>query len=629
MGYEQQNSNTAYSSQSQWWEEDDPHMAMVSALKSLDDENGHRRELNKHHLRLYSNRLALGLDGADWSLFDQGDKLKLNIVKSVVNTATATIATNRTRPMYLTKRGSREQRKRGKDLGRFSLGQFYANRFYRKGNLVFRDGGIFGDGFLKVVPGKFGTIDMKRIISDDIIVDDMETRDGEPRSMMEHRLVDRKTLIARFPDKKWEIDQADFLRDQLAINRNRIADPVSVLFGYRLPNEPGKPGRKSIVCSTCTLDDDKEWLRDKKWPSELRFPYSHFCYDPPVLGYHGSGLAEDLNPIQIEINYILQKIQRLMTLATSQVWVEQGSKVNVSSINNEDWSVNTYRGRPPIFMAVQAVSQEYFLHLDRLWARGFESIGQSQMVATGQKPSGIEAAKALRTLRDVTSRRFLHVQQEWDEWMLDSSELMLDAARELSKTDKGYRVLAKYRDGIEEIDFKDVDLERDKYLMQVHPVSLLPDEPAGQMQTLKEFGEIDPVIRDNLMEHMQYPDLEEAVQRALAPRRHVELIVEEILDKGDEGYEPPDGYMRLDMAIPYVRAEISKARLEGAEPKNIELLQEWLLNASSIVDKMRMEAAAMQGQVPGGPAAPGPQEPPAGPALAPPSSPQSGPMPPV
>lgn len=580
-----------------WWLSEEPHRLIADAIRGLDQEQNYRSELNRRHLRFYSARMAAGLKGDDWSSTDDDGRLRLNVVKAVVNTAVAWIATNKVRSMFLTEKGNREQRERGKKLGQFVVGLRKHLGLHNTGMLVFRDGGIFGDGFIKVMPtykygagGKRldGDIIAERVLCEDLIVDDVESTHGNPRNIIQHAEVDPECVIDEFGKKfKDEVHDSVRIRESLVPHSGRAISPVSLMEAFHLGGE-NDPGRH-VLCT------DKVTIIDEPWGS--RFPYARWGWDPPIRGYFAIGIAEELASIQREINYLLKKIQTLMTLATSQVWVEKGSGVNLARISNADFAAREYKGRPPIFMAVQAVSPEYFAQLDRLWERAFEVIGVSQMSATGEKPKGLSTGTAVRNYRDITTRRFLHVQQRWEDFNVDEvDDRLVDAARQIAKETGRYKMLTSTGKYVEDLDFKKVDLDRDKYIMQAHPVSFLPDEPAGQMQTLKEFGDISPEIQKQLITSLTYPDLEDAVARANGAQRLCDLLIQRMLDDGEA--RVPDAFIDPAVSIPMFRAAIMDAEIDGVPDERIQLLRDFVVETQRLWAPPTPPAA---GAMPAGP----------------------------
>lgn len=570
---------------SPWWKasEGSAHKEIVDLIRALDDEQSYRAELNLHHMRLYSNRLALGLNSTDWASYEQSDKLKLNIVKAVVDAATAQISTEKTRPMFLTEKGNYSEQAKGRMLGKFSIGQFSAVKQYTLDQNVFRDACIFGSGFEKIYRSvdemdegeKKSKLSAERVFPDELVVDDAECKYGYPRCLYQIKDIASEVLSEEYPDFADEIEEAEQIREPSS-HRMTAASPVSVVEAWHLPSCNGaKDGRHVICVSSATL-------LDEPWEHQ-NFPFVKFDWQTPVLGYFGIGLAEELCPIQVEINYILQKVQKLMNLATTQVWIQKGSLVN-KSITNEDFGVREYSGNlPPVFMTVAAISPEYYGQLDRLWNRGFEVSGVSLLSATSQKPSGLNSGEAIRRYTDVGSKRFLHVKQRWEQFRNDVAEQMIDVARDIEKDEGGYKVIASDKRGIEELKFSDVNLERDKYLIQVHPVAFLPDTPSGKMEALRDLRDVaSPDLQAQLINNLDYPDLDAATSLINAPMKLVDLIIERIIDHGD--YRPPEPLMNLKLAVPRILLALNKADVEGVPEDRLDLLRRWLSEADALLN---------------------------------------------
>ncbi len=603
-----------------WWDktvgQDKVHQHITSAVKWLDDNQSYRTLAIQDAVSLYNNRDTMGLSGADYARASSsaGD-LKLNLVKSVVDTLVAHISTNKTRPMFLTSKGKHDVQERAKKLNRFAAGQLYQTRFYSKvGPRVFRDACLTGKGIAHFY-AKDANVAAERVFPGDILIDDIEARDADPRQMFRHREVAREVLIARYPDAEKAILDGQLVRNRHSARSSQLSDPISVVEAWHLPSKPGaKDGRHVLATSAGALFDAK-WERDA-------FPFAWMDWTDPLLGWWPTGLVHELDGLQVEINYILQKVQRLMTLATSQVWVHKGSKVNTGRMSNEDFGVNEYEGVAPTFMAVQAVSPEYFSHLDRLWNRGFEIAGISQLAAQAKKPGGIDSAVALREFKDSQTQRFLDVEQAYEKLHLDAVEQMIYVAKEIDESEEGgYQILAKGTRDAERIKWSDVELERDSYVLQAYPTNMLPAMPAAKVQTAKEFGETFPEMKPHLLSLFEFPDIEGAVGTVNAAAEYVEMIISEMLDHGR--YHPPEPLLvsRPDfqsMAVVRMSQRYLRAKLDGVPEERLQLVLDWLEQSQAIAQPPAPPAPPAPPGPPG--AAPGP-----GPMIPPP--PMPGPVP--
>ena len=109
-----------------WWKEGSDSQSVASSIfttvQMLDDMQEAQRGALLHHLRLYSNRQASSFTGQEYSsAANAGQQIRLNVVKSCIDTALAHIATNKPRPLYQTSGGDFEQREPPPRFGKFIL----------------------------------------------------------------------------------------------------------------------------------------------------------------------------------------------------------------------------------------------------------------------------------------------------------------------------------------------------------------------------------------------------------------------------------------------------------------------------------------------------------------------------
>lgn len=599
-----------------WWEESkgEAHARVFATFEHLDNIQSHHRIANLHHLRLYSNRIAAGMGGRDYAVQESGEKLKLNIVKTVIDAATAQIATNRPRPMYLTERGNAELKTRAKRLSKFVMGQFYALDQYDLSLDVFRDACIFGTGYEKIYEVG-GRICAERVFPNEILVDDHEAKYGEPQQLFQHKQVNREVLASAYKKHRAEIALASLVRED-SLYSESIADPVSVIEAWHLPSAPGAKDGRHVICTSNVT------LVDKPWESD-RFPFAVFRWSKAPLGFLGIGISEELTPIQVEINFLLQKAQVIMNALTNSVWVKKGEIDG--RISNKMNSVNTYKNTPPVALTLGGVPPEILQQIEALYRKAFEIVGISQLQAQSQKPAGLNSGEALKTYNDIGSQRFQHVGQRWEHFHVRQvAELILDRAREIEERGDGdLRVLAQGDRDVEEIRFSDVYIERDKYVTKVWPVSLFPDTPAGKLDTIEKLAGVSPEIQRYIMPLLDFPDLDAIRARVSAPYDIVEKMIEAMLERGQP--QTPLPYMDFGLARNMGTLALLQAEKENVPEERKELLRVWL---DKIDDMQALEATPPP--APNQPAVPGPAQPPdpmaAGPL--PPGMPPPG-MPPM
>jgi len=564
------------SNRAPWWQsdKDDAHGDVFASVKRLDDVQSYRRSLNLHHLRMYSNRAASGLTGKSYTQNISDDRLKYNLVRSAIDAAVAHIGTKRPRPMYLTEAGNHSAKVRAKRLGQFVMGQFYATNQYMVSQDVFRNASIFGTGIQKFFE-EGGVIGTESIFPDEILVDDEECRTAPPRQLFHHKSVSREVLRAQFPEHKDAINGADVIRED-DYSGESISDRVSIVEAWHKASGPdAKDGRHVICISNATL-------LDEEFTGE--FPFAVWRWSKEPLGFWGTGIAEELAPLQVELNYLLGKVQKLMTLATTMWFEQKGS--GIARLSNQDFSRNTYKGAPPQVVNVQPVHVQYFQQIESIWAKGFQIIGLSQMHAQSERPAGLNSGTAIRTYHDIGSARFMHVGHRWENYHTrEVAERILDQARAVEERGDGdVRVLAAGNKEIEEINFSDVSIERDKYVVKVFPTSLLPDTPQGKLEQIEALAKAVPGIQEHLLELLDVPDLDSVRNRITAGNRLLEKHIEAMVDKGEPMTPLP--FMKLEQALQQVTLAILQAEHDGVDENNIELLREY----ASVIEDMLARA---------------------------------------
>jgi len=608
-----------------WWKvKDKVHEALCGDIKTLQGKLTYRSNQNLDYLRLYSNMNVQSLHGDAYDQPDpyNADRLVLNIVQSIINAVTAKISTNRPRCMPMTEGGDWELQQQAKQLAKFFDGQFYQSQIYRTSRIIFRDACIFGTGAIKCHVDwrdpKNPQIVAERKLIEDILVDPIDGRYGNPRMLHEVQDMSREVAFATWPDKKRELESAtQWGYDQ--ITESAYANPVTIAEGWHLPSSPtAGDGRHVIACDTGNLVDED-------WKIE-RFSTAFFKWIEEALGFYGGALTAQLVGIQVEINKILMKISQHMHLASSFICASRGTKIVKEHLVNTPWSFLEHTGDAPTFITVAAISPEYFMQLDRLYAKAFEIAGITQLFATGLKPKGLDSKPAQREYKDTESERFMDVSQAWEELHFrDIPEILVDCAKEIDESKEGgYSVLAVNEDGmdntLERIAWEDVNLDRDKYILQLHPTSFLPKSPAFKFQAVKEILEVSPELQPYALKLLNYPDLEAVTKRLTAPIDYIEMVTDRMLYGKSEDledlYDPPDAFTDLPKALEISRGKLLRAKIDKAPEERLDLLMRYMTECERLqkqmeADMMQQAAAAMQppppemGMAPGMPPGPG------------------------
>jgi hypothetical protein len=588
-----------------WWDRaevktESVYKPIKETTERLGEDQRYRQELNLRHMRLYGNQqylqslqpglYAAGATSARSSNLATGrrERLTLNIVQSVIDTLVSKIAKAKPRVMFLTSGGDRVQKERAQRLSRFLDGVFYWAKAYKKAVEVFRDGCVFGTGFLKVFI-KDDEIKMERVFPNEIMVNEAEGVYGEPRSLYQLKYHDRAKLMAAFPDKKGEIAAAEGPPSHGGGGRAiTYSNQVLVVEAWHLPSGPGaRDGRHAMVLESATLFDE-EYTRD-------RFPFVEFRYGSSLLGYFGQGLSEILTPIQVEINRILAVIQRaLEVVGVPWIFIERGAKVVKGHMQNVPGVIINYTGnKPPQVSSHQAINPEQYIQVDRLYNRGFEIAGVSSLSAQSKKPSGLDSGKALLTFNDIESERFAITGQGYEAFFVELGDHCIELATVIDKkmkaegNAKGYVVTAAGKDEVEEIEWSKVSLKESRFVMQPYPVSSLPKTPAGRLQFVQEMAQGGIIDRETALQLLDFPDLDNTISLLTASREDLEGVIEE-LEKGN--FVAPEPTQDLITGVQMVQQGLRRAARKGASEAVQEAFRNWLLDAQALLAEAQQPA---------------------------------------
>src|SRR5690606_14587522 len=133
----------------------------------------------------------------------------------------------------------------------------------------------------------------------------------------------------------------------------------------------------------------------------------------------------------VEINFIAQKLQELMNLATTQLWMRKGEAAG--QLDNRNMAIRTYKNTPPTVLNIAPAHSQFYEQIDRLVMRAYELSGISMASATSQAPVGLKSGEAIKRHNEIGSRRFQHVGQAWEQLILDLAETLLDEARDIEE----------------------------------------------------------------------------------------------------------------------------------------------------------------------------------------------------
>lgn len=598
-----------------WWtlKGDEAAKSVTSTLQLLKESQKPRAMSYVAGTRLYGNVSALATTGYFMGVSTSTvgtpgsrEKITYNVVQSATDTVTSKMAKNKPRPFFLSSGGNYRAHRKARRLNKFVDGVFYENKVYQLGPIIFRDGAVWGDGTVKVVD-KHGRVAFERVLPTEIFVDEVEALVGQPRQMHHVRPCDRRKLAEMYPEYAKQIAAVDAVQIDPGSQRANVSDMVLVRESWHLPSGPdADDGKHLLTIEDYAISDMEPWEHDF-------FPFARFRWCPRLVGYWSQSLAEQLQPTQFELNRLKQSVQRAQYMASKSVtWIPKGSNVPKEFINNADAVVIEYTGgRPPHREVYPIVPPEIYQEIEQLKREAFELAGISLLSATSQKPAGLDSKVALREFSDIESDRFRTIGQEYENFFIDLAKIALAMARDIAKKHGGkYVVKARGRGSMEQVEWSDIALEEDDYGLECFPVSSLPRDPAGRLQTITEYAQAGYLTPREARRLLDFPDLESVESLANAAEDWLVQCLDKIVDEGK--FTSPQPYNDLKLGRELALQYYNVGQAKGLEEDRLEMLRRWLMQIDAIEKKAAMAAAAqtppqlsvLPGGMPGAPTAP-------------------------
>lgn len=532
-----------------WWLEKDEDKAAAQMLTSaayLKETQAYRYRQAAIYARLYGNQSLYSFAGSNMSKMDQTQGLPqerptFNIIQSAVDTLVSRISQSRPKPVFLTDGGDYKQRTLAKKLNNFVGGEFYHTKAYELATTCLRDALVEGTGVIHTYETQEQRVGLERVLLTELLIDPNEAMYGDPRQLYRLKLVDRAVLIANFPAYKKKLEKASKATPDNSVDSSKsVSDLVMVVEGWRLPS--GKDtgdGRHTIAVSSGSLLDEEY--------TKSRFPFSFLHYSPRLLGFWAQGVAEQLMGTQMELNSILFTISKAIKLVgVPRVFIEDGSKVVSSHLNNDVGAIIKFRGTKPIYEVAPSNSQDLYAERDKLIQYGYQQCGVSALQASSAKPQGLDSGEAIRSYDDISTDRFASLARRYDNLFIDLAYQIIDLAKDICDREGSYSTVYPNKDSTKEINLKKADLVEDTFIIQCFTQSSLPKDPAGRLAKITEMVQSGMVTLQEGRRLLDYPDLEQIEKLANAGEERIFQILDDIIETGK--YTPPDPFMDLELA---------------------------------------------------------------------------------
>jgi hypothetical protein len=162
--------------------------------------------------------------------------------------------------------------------------------------------------------------------------------------------------------------------------------------------------------------------------------------------------------------------------------------------------------------------------------------------------------------------------------------------------DKGgsYEVTFPQSNFVETIDWKDINIDEDQYVLKAFPTSSLSDDLTGRLSDVQELAQAGFISPRTAQRLMGMPDVEMLDTLTSAAENRIHQMLENILDDGD--FEPPETNHDLTLAGQLWLQYYNYAQYMGAPVERMNLLLKWKSQLTAVTQVAAVGAAQMQAQ---------------------------------
>lgn len=563
-----------------WWKEksDEERAKEIGyTIRFIQNHQSNRIEQLTVSTRLYGQTSPYNLIGTAFTRANsvqsnpQSQRLSYNLCSSVIDTLVAQIAKNKVVPTFITSGGIWGQQKRAEDLSKFASGAFYEQKIHEKKVYMFRDGAMWGDGILHIYRDDKDRAAAERVVPHELVVDMVESMVTKPMQLHRVKVVDRNVLAEKFPDHEEDIMKATPASPE-DIGSQTAADLITVAESWHLKSGDDADDGLHVIC----LPDAGEILFQEEYDKDY-FPFVFFQYSKRPLGFWGQGACERLQNLQGEINRTMITIQKChWMMGGPKIFLPNGSKVATQHLNNEIASI-IQGDIAPQYMTPPMVQEQMYDWVDKLKGYGYQQEGISEMQSSSLIPQGIKSGSAIRDYDQIAENRQLFIGQQIEQAELEIVRQMIEVVRDIYKDKKKYEVNFMNANFLETIDWSDVCLDRDEYVLKAFPTSELPEEPSARLETVQEYmqaGLFSPRTGKRLM---RTEDIEMQVDLDDAAENLIFKTIDEILYQGKKADKErrPDAEWDLQAAAQITLQYLNFAKLNNCPENRLRELRKF------------------------------------------------------
>lgn len=462
-----------------------------------------------------------------------------NKTQAIVDNVCAKQVEQEVKATFQTEDGDFMAHTMAEQIDKFVYGEFYRLKIFKKQQMGRRDSCLAGIGLIKFYQ-RFKKVAAERVLPLEILFDEQACISAEPTEIYQSRYLPRDFVIASLLDK----NDPDYDDKVAAICAQETQFPlffapgsqkemVHLIEGWHLSSDSDMDepdGRHILSCGDVALVDEVWKYTD--------FPFAIITWSDAPLGAYPQGLVEQLAPLQLELNKAYRRrAHSLHLLSVPRIWQPASTKIS-AEYNNAIGNVYKFTGQKPEVEAAPSFNPE----LDRYIAemkQDMDLLARVNPMQSGDMPSRFDSRPALREAQEIADQPHAWFSKSCEDFSMQCAQQIIRVAREIVEEHGSYQAFGRAKDFVERIDWKECDLEDNRFVMRPEPTSLLPTTPTGKRLVIQDM--VDRNMFDDKADAWEMlagmPDVDAITSRKLAPRRLTEKQVYSIVKKGK--YLPP------------------------------------------------------------------------------------------
>jgi hypothetical protein len=522
----------------------------------------------------YSKNHGLLGGASNDNAFGTGTRLNFNLTAIGIDTLTAKLASITCMPQAVTNKATAKGRQTAEDINFVVKGIYHKYDIDNLMVMAHRDAMCNRAGFIKICVEE-KELYVERIFADEVVVDLLDGYYNDPYKIVHRKTMPKSVLLMQYPTFAKEIESANTVL--MRVGNYNVTTPCVVIAEAWCKNTYKEKGRHVVCIETATFVDE-EWDKDY-------LPILKFDYNPPIVGWTGQSVVDELEPIQRELDKLFLVMQTILkNVSVPRIFYDTNSMMNKEHFTNRVGGIigmDLKNGVPPIVHNGAAMPPEIPAQIEFLISQGYARIGITPTDTQGQMPQGInqQSGEALKSLTQIAAERWKFLKSIFERAHIRLLEVLL---KEISRVNIKLSSLDD-KIGLRQVSTKSLPKDANSYVLQVFPVSLLPQDIGGRIDSVKNMLDMGIIQREDAPDLFDIPDLGAHYALQSAPRKLAALNLEKMLTNKE--YITPEPYDDLQYSLTIALRYYAWERMNENDEENLKLLRQFINDCQELLTK--------------------------------------------